>query len=250
MVSPDTQQYGTFMQAATYVALSSQIALERQLDVVANNIANASTPSFKDERMLFAEYLNRKGSSPTSYVETFGTSRDTSQGPLARTGNPLDVALNGNGYIKVDTPFGTRYTRNGRLELDANGQLVNGQGYAVLGTGNQPINLPPDAVDISITRDGTISTKDGQAGQIEVVKFDNERTLRPVAGGLYVTDAQPTPAADTAVLQGMIEDSNVQPVIEMTRMMTVARSYTSAKDLIDSENDRIKTAITTLGKVA
>ncbi|HZS81994.1 MAG TPA: flagellar basal-body rod protein FlgF [Stellaceae bacterium] len=238
------------MQAATYIALSSQMALSRQMDVVANNLANASTPSFKAERVLFAEYLDRKGSTPLAFVQDFGSSRDTSQGPLSRTGNSLDIALQGEGYLKVDTPFGTRYTRNGRLLLDATGQLVTAQGYAVLGAGDQPINIPTNAKNIAITRDGTISTDQGEAGQIEIVQFPDERALRPSAGGLYVTEAQPVPASNTLVLQGMIEGSNVEPIIEMTRLMKIAQSYSSAKDLMDGENTRITNAIDKLGKVA
>jgi flagellar basal-body rod protein FlgF len=238
------------MQAATYIALSNQMALLRKMDVVANNLANASTPSFKAEHMLFAEYLDKKGSAPISFVQDFGTSRDTSQGPISSTGNPLDVALEGAGYLKIDTALGARYTRNGRLQLDSNGTLVTSDGNSVLGSGDQPISLPTNAKSITITRDGTISTDQGEAGQIEVLKFDDERVLEPASGGLYVTEAQPTPASDTAVLQGMVEGSNVQPIIEMTRLMKISQSYSSAKDLMDSENTRITTALDKLGKVA
>src|SRR6185437_15483228 len=97
------------MQAPTYVALSNEMALSRQMEVVANNLANSSTPSFKAEHVLFAEYLDRKGSSPISFVQDFGTARDLSEGPLSRTGNSLDVALQGEGYFKIDTPWGVRY---------------------------------------------------------------------------------------------------------------------------------------------
>src|SRR5258708_18402318 len=100
------------MQAATYIALSSQMALHRQLDVVANNIANGSTPAFKAERVLFAEFLDKGApGKPLSFVQDFGTARDNRQGAIARTGNPLDLALQADGYLKVDSPLGTRYTR-------------------------------------------------------------------------------------------------------------------------------------------
>ncbi|MBV9523810.1 MAG: flagellar basal-body rod protein FlgF [Alphaproteobacteria bacterium] len=238
------------MQAATYIALSSQMALTRQMDVVANNLANASTPAFKAEHVLFAEYLDRNGSASESFVQDFGSVRDTSQGAITPTGNSLDIALQGAGYLKIDTPLGGRYTRNGRLQLDANGQLVTSQGYAVLGSGDQPITVPSDAKTITITRDGTISTDQGGAGQIEVLKFDDERALRPASAGLYVTEAQPTPASDAIILQGMVEESNVQPIIEMTRLMKISQNYSSAKDLMDGENSRAINAIDKLGKVA
>jgi flagellar basal-body rod protein FlgF len=237
------------MQAPTYVALSNEMALSRQMEVVANNLANASTPSFKAEHVLFAEYIDRKGSSPVAFVQDFGTARDLSEGPLSRTGNPLDIALQGEGYLKVDTPWGVRYTRNGRLQLDTNGQLVTAQGHPVLDDGDQPISVPSDAKSITITHDGAISTDKGQAGKIEVVRFQDERALQPVAGGLFVTAEQPSPATATTVLQGMIEDSNVKPIVEMTRMMKIAQNYTSTKNLIDAESDRVKNAIDKLGSV-
>jgi flagellar basal-body rod protein FlgF len=240
------------METASYIALSSQTALLRQLDVVANNLANASTPAFKAERVIFAEYIERQraaGAPAVSFVEDFGSARDTSQGALTRTANPLDMAIQGDGYFKVQTPLGIRYTRNGRFQLDPTGQIVNAQGYALLGSGDAPINLPTDAADITITRDGSISTAQGEAGRITIAKFADERMLTPAAGGLYVTDARPT-AAETPVLQGMVEESNVQPIIEMTRLMNISRNFGFAKDLGDGEADRARNAIDKLGKVA
>jgi len=241
----------TEMQSASYVALSSQMALRRQMDVVANNIANAATPSYKGEHMMFAEFLGKTQSGqPMSFVQDVGTYRDTKQGALTHTGNQLDVALDGEGYLKVQTPLGIRYTRNGRLQLDASGQAVTSQGYPVLAEGDSPLTVPSDARDITVTRDGTVSTDQGQAGKFAVVKFANENDLAPASAGLYVTQATPTPAPDTGLVQGMVEESNVQPIVEMTRMMTVAQDFASAQKLLDSESDREKTAIDKLGRVA
>jgi flagellar basal-body rod protein FlgF len=239
------------MEAASYVALSSQMALTRQLDVVANNLANASTPAFKGERMIFAEYVAQKmpGNNSTSYVQDLGTARDASQGPLAQTGNPLDIALQGDGYFQVQTPLGVRYTRNGRFQLDPNGQIITASGYALLGAGGSPVTVPTNARDITVTHDGTVSTEQGAVGQIEVMKFADERALNPASGGLFVTDATPTAATNTEVRQGMIEQSNVQPIIEMTRMMNISRNFGFAKDFGDGESDRAKNAIDRLGKV-
>jgi flagellar basal-body rod protein FlgF len=240
------------MEVASYVALSSQMALTRQLDVVANNLANASTPAYKAERVLFAEFLNRQGGNgqKVSFVQDFGASRDAKQGALTNTGNKLDLALQGDGYLQVQTPLGVRYTRNGRFQLDSTGQIVNAQGYAVLGDGNAPVIVPTDAKDITVTRDGTVTTNLGEAGRIAVAAFADERALSPVSGGLYVTDAKPTKAEKTEVLQGMVEESNVQPIIEMTRMMQISRNFGFAKDLGDGESDRARNAIDKLGKVA
>jgi flagellar basal-body rod protein FlgF len=239
------------MQSATYVALSSQMALRRQMDVVSNNIANASTPAYKAEHMMFAQFLSKGlGGTPISYVQDLGTYRETKQGPLTTTSNKLDVALDGEGYLAVQTPLGIRYTRNGHFQLYSTGQMVTSQGYPVLGDGNSPVTLPTDAHDITIQHDGTITTEQGQAGKLAAVKFDNENDLVPASGGLYVTQATPVPAPDTAIMQGMVEESNVQPVVEMTRMMSVAQDFAAANNLVQAESDREKSAIDKLGRVA
>lgn len=239
------------MQLAAYVALSSQMALQRQIDVVSNNLANSSTPAFKTNRMLFGEFLNRGSADrPVSFVQDLGTVRDTKQGPITRTGNPLDFALQGDGYLKVETPLGTRYTRNGRFQLDGAGQVVTSQGYPVLAEGGNPLTVPTDAQDITVTRDGTVSTSQGEVGRIAVVRFENERDLAPAAGGLYVTEAQPVPAPETTIQQGMIEESNVEPIVEMTRMMNISHNFSFAKDFGDAESDRTRSAIDRLGKVS
>jgi flagellar basal-body rod protein FlgF len=230
------------------------MALRRQLDIVANNVANASTPAFKGERMIFAEFLGGRsgvGNGRLSFVHDIGTERDTRQGPMTQTGNPLDLAIQGDGYFTVQTPLGARYTRNGRWQMDAQGQLVTAQGYPLLDDGNRPVQIPQGATDISIGKDGTINTSLGAAGRIGLVGFGSEQALRPAANGLYVTDAQPQPAApETSVVQGMIEESNVQPILEITRMMSLSRSFNFAKEMLDGENDRVKSAIDKLGKVA
>jgi flagellar basal-body rod protein FlgF len=244
---PDDQT----MQVAAYVALSSQMALQRQIDVVANNLANSSTPAFKANRMLFAEFLNSGSADrPVSFVQDRGTVRDTKQGPITRTGNPLDLALQGDGYLKVETPLGIRYTRNGRFQLDGTGQVVTSQGYPVLAEGDNPLTVPTDAQEITVTHDGTVSTSQGDAGRIAVVRFENERDLAPAAGGLYVTEAVPVPAPETTIQQGMIEESNVEPIVEMTRMMKISHNFGFAKDLGDGESDRMRSAIDRLGKVS
>jgi flagellar basal-body rod protein FlgF len=237
------------MNTPSYVALSSQMALQRQMDVLSNNIANSSTPAFRGERLVFAEYLAR-ASGNASMVQDVGMARDTRQGPLTRTGNSLDLALKGEGYFVVDTPTGPRETRNGRFQLGPQGELVTSEGYTVHGESVQPVTLPADAADVTIGRDGTISTAQGEAGKIQVVRFEDDRALVPAANGLYVTDAQPQPAADTAVLQGMVEESNVQPIVEMTRLMQVARSFAFSKEMVDGEHDRLKNAIDKLSRVA
>jgi flagellar basal-body rod protein FlgF len=239
------------MQTPSYVALSSQAALSRQMSVIANNLANASTPAYKGERVVFQEYLEPSGGSGgTAYVMDTNTYRDTREGPMSRTGNPLDVAIEGSGYMVVQTPQGNRYTRNGHLQLGADGTLVTADGYPILGAGGQPVTVPPGSANITITADGTLSARGGAAGRIELVDFPDEQQVEPAAGGLYVSSATPTPAVDAKLRQGMVEDSNVQPIVEMTRLMQVSRNYTATTNMINDENDRIKNALDKLSQTS
>jgi flagellar basal-body rod protein FlgF len=246
------------MQNATYIALSSQAALQRQMDVVANNLANLSTPAFKGEEMLFSQYLTRvRGAGTIAFVEDAGTARDLRQGPIAKTGNPLDLAIQGPGYFSVETPLGTRYTRAGHFQLDAQNQIVTSEGNPVLADGGRPLALPPNINAITVGADGTISvsqagtSSQASVGKLQLVTFPAPQLVTPAANGLYVTDQTPDPAttATTTVQQGMIEESNVQPVLELTRLMAVSRASGSVKDLLDEESQRQSNAIDKLGKV-
>ncbi|MGO8914351.1 MAG: flagellar basal-body rod protein FlgF [Stellaceae bacterium] len=245
------------MQNATYIALSGQMAMQRQMDVVANNLANLSTAGFKGEDTLFSQYLVRArgSSSPLAFAEDAGTTRDLRQGSLSSTGNPLDFAIQGSGYFTVQTPLGQRYTRNGHLQLDGQGQLVTSQGYAVLADSGQPIILPANARGVTVAPDGTISVGQNgtptQAvlGKLQVVDFASPQAVTPAANGLWVTDQAPQPTT-ASVQQGMIEESNVQPVVEMTRMLGVARAATNFKNFLEEEDQRRSNAIDKLSQTS
>lgn len=225
------------------------------MDIVANNIANMSTSGFKGERMMFVEHLvkspggERILGDKISYVRDIATMRDLSAGPLEHTGNPLDVALEGEGYFVIQTDTGNNYTRNGRFQLDEGGQLVTASGNPVLSDGGAPFFFAPGDTKISIARDGTVSTENGDLGRIGVVNFENEHQLRPGAGGLYNTDAQPTPVERPAMAQGMLEGSNIQPILEMSRMIEVHRAYEAVKGFVEKEDDRMRKMIRDLSEV-
>jgi flagellar basal-body rod protein FlgF len=199
--------------------------------------------------MVFAELLANSGSGSVKYVQDAGTVRDWSQGPLTQTGNSLDVALQGTGFLEVETAGGVRYTRDGRFKLDSAGQLVTLDGDAVLGEGERPIVLPANAGTITIGQDGTVATTQGNVGRLAVVSFDELQDLSDEQAGRYNTDQTPTPVTDTKIMQGMVEESNVQPVLEITRLMSASRAGTQAKTFQDSESDRHKNAIDRLAKV-
>jgi len=239
----------SIMDTTTYVALSGEFARDQEMAVLANNIANMSTPGFKGERMMFEEYL---ASSPAgnkiSYVVQAGNNHDMSQGPITQTGNSLDVALNGVGWLSVTTPNGTQYTRDGHLELDPQGELVTSNGYLLQGDGGAPIVVPPNAGQVTIAPDGTVATQQGSIGHIPVVDFANPQLMTAESNGLYNTTEAPQPVTTTQIMQGAVEGSNIQPVLAMTRLMTAAREMTAAKNFGDAENTRLKTAIERLGK--
>src|ERR1041384_4636991 len=229
------------MENASLVGLSRQIALQRELDVVANNIANINTTGFKADSVVFQEFLMpgvqasqfAGNDRRVSFVQDRATWLDLSQGPVEHTGNPLDVAISGNAFLTVQTPRGERYTRNGALQINAQGQLVTSEGVQVVGT-NGPIVFQPNDREISIGIDGTISVREGQAttdaqrGKLKLASFASPRLLQKDGTSTYmappgVTAQVPT---DAKVTQGAIEKSNVQSVMEMTRMIEITRAYT------------------------
>jgi flagellar basal-body rod protein FlgF len=237
------------MDTTTYVALSGQFARDQEMAVMANNIANMSSPGFKAERMMFSEYLAQTpAGNAISYVTQAGNNHDMSQGPLSQTGNPLDVALNGDGWLAITTSNGTSYTRDGHLQLDAQGELITSNGNLLQGDGGAPIVVPPNSGTITIAPDGTVSTQQGTIGHIPVVAFANPQAMTAEANGLYDTTEAPQPVTNTQIMQGALEGSNIQPVLAITRLMNAAREMTSAKNFSDAENTRLKTAIERLGK--
>jgi flagellar basal-body rod protein FlgF len=247
------------MENPSYIALSQQMALRRQMDVIATNIANSSTPSFKAERMMFEELVAGKAPYPASggsrrglsFVHEAGMLRDVADGALLQTGNTLDLAINGPGYFVVETPAGARYTRNGNFRLDQDGRIVTSDGFALLDGQDRPIAIRPGETRIEISAQGAVTTESGEVGRIRVVSFADEQALRKLGSGLYDTDQEPQPmAAATEVRQGMIEGSNVKAVSEITSMMEVLRRYQSAQKIIDSEHELSRRAIEKLSRVS
>ncbi|HZD25755.1 MAG TPA: flagellar hook-basal body complex protein, partial [Alphaproteobacteria bacterium] len=180
----------------------------------------------------------------------FGTSRDLQQGEMRSTLNPLDMAISGDGYFTVQTPQGLRYTRNGHFKIDGQGYLVTASGLQVLDNTNQPIQLNPSDTKFDVGQDGTITGSQGPIGRLAMVSFQNEQNLVPVGNGLYRTDDPVQPAAKASVVQGMIESSNVEPIMEMTRMIEASRAYQSTQAVLSRDDDIRRQAINRLGRVS
>lgn len=238
------------MENTGYVALSYAVGLERKMDIVANNIANVDTNGYKANHMIFNEYIvNNRNQKPLSMVEDYGNYRNQEPGVVQQTGNPLDVALMGNGFLSVNTAGGEKYTRNGAMHTDAKGQLVTASGDQVNDEGGKPIVIPPEARSITIANDGTISTQDGPIGRLKVVKFEKPRELEPVGNNLYTTKQTGTPDITTKVTQGAVEGSNVNAVVEMTDMIEVMRKYESVARILQNEHDSQTSMIQRLSKI-
>jgi flagellar basal-body rod protein FlgF len=252
------------MQNALLIGLSRQMTLERQMDVIANNVANANTNGFKADHSLFEEYLNSNAREDNfigadrrvSYVQDRGTFRDVGPGPMEMTKNPLDLAITGDAYFAVQVNGGERYTRDGKFSLNSTGQLVTSDGNLVLGTGG-PITFQPTDHDINIAPDGTITVLEGTAktdsirGKIRMASFDDPTKLTKLGANLYAAGSatlQPD-AKSSSVRQGYVEKSNVNSVGEMTRMVEVMRSYTAIANLLQQQSDLHKSAIEKLADV-
>jgi len=246
------------MENPSYIALSHQMALRRQMDMIANNIANVSTPSYKAERILFSELVasppviaNVRGhGTRLSFVEEAGALRDLRPGAMIQTDNKLDIAIHGSGYFVVETPAGPRYTRLGNFQLDQNGRISTPNGHLLLDQANQPMTVPPGDTRIEITPQGTITSDSGEIGRIRLVTFENERLLRRIGDGLYEAEMEPI-AADprTEVHQGMLEGSNVQAVAEITNMIEVLRRYQSAQRVLETEHELRRRAVEKIARV-
>lgn len=239
------------IENAILVGLSRQVALKRQMEVVANNIANMNTTAYRSENILFREYLvTSPAGDQVSYVEDYGIARDLREGAMETTSNPLDVAISGPGYLVVETEDGPKYTRNGHLRLDDIGQIVTQEGEPVLDVDGRPIEFANPTVEVTISRDGTITAADGESFRLGVVSFRNEQALQKDANGLYKTDQAPIPVEAPMILQGMLEASNVRPIVQMTRLIDIQRAYEGTQKMMNTDHDLQLDAISRIGRVA
>jgi flagellar basal-body rod protein FlgF len=238
------------MNVNTAIILSRLTAQQRAMDVVAGNIANASTPGYRAERVVFADWLATqtntsiaKGDSPLAFTQDRATYRDRAEGTLQQTGNPLDLALSGDGYFTVSTPAGPRLTRAGRFTLQADGSITDPNGNALLDSNTTPMRLQPTDTRLTVTGDGTLSSQNGPIGRIAVVAPNDPNKLTAEGNRLFRADAPTTPVAKPKIIQGVVEDSNVQPIAELAQMMTVQRDFQFATQFLQAEGQREQDAI-------
>lgn len=226
------------MDITAYTAASRQLALQRRMDVIANNVANMATTGFKAEIARFDAVMEDAGEpGDVAFVQDRGLLRDTSSGPIATTGNPLDLAISGEGYFAIQTADGPAYSRDGHFSLSATGEIVNAQGLPVLSNAGAPIVVPPDAGKLAIARDGTISVEGGALDRIGVVSFADEQAMRRAGSSLLTTDEAPVPLERPDLVQGALESSNVIAVFEMTALIEVSRAFQDTQKMIEAHHD-------------
>ncbi len=243
------------MENTLLIGLSRQATLERKLDVIANNLANLRTAGYKSENPVFEEFIMPTASindvagrdQNLSYVIDTGLLRDFTTGQLERTDNDFDVAISGEGWLVVETPEGERYTRNGELTLNSNGELVTNQGFRVLGDAG-PIVFGPTETDVEIAGDGTISSSEGVKGKLQIVEFEDQGNLAKEGDSLYSSEEDSRPATDFQVTQGMIERSNVRAIVETARMIEVTRAYVSNAKMMEQLSELRRSSIQRLAE--
>jgi flagellar basal-body rod protein FlgF len=241
------------MDNSFMVGLSAQQVLRQRMDATANNLANMTTAGFKVEHVVSRELSEKPATASDlpkdiAFTDAWTLQRDFSSGPLERTGNPLDFALEGEGFFVVQTAGGEAYTRDGRFGLDDQGQLVTRNGDPVMGDGG-PITLDPAGGPISVSREGAISQDGAVVGTLQVSAFDTPGALEKIGSNMWrATDEAPRPA-EARLAAGFVEGSNVNAVLELTEMIEISRAYTSVAKMISQSDELRGVSIEKLAKV-
>jgi flagellar basal-body rod protein FlgF len=238
------------MDNTSSIILSKLTAQQRAMDVTAGNIANASTPGYRAERMVFTDWLSSqqnttapKGDRTVAFTQDRATYREQAEGTLTQTGNPLDIAISGSGYFTVQTANGTRLSRAGRFSLQADGTIADANGNALLDTNNQPLKVGPEDTNLTVTADGGISSQNGPIGKIAIVTPADQNRMTAEGSRLFNPGGPTTQVVTPKLIQGTVEDSNVQPISELVRMMDTERNFQFATQFVDAEGQRHQTAI-------
>jgi len=238
------------MDNATYATLTRQSGLLREMQTVANNIANASTTGFRSEGVIFSEYVRALGPDAPSLSMATAAVRETSQaqGAMAQTGGTFDIAIEGEGFFLIETPQGERLTRAGHFAPNADGDLVTADGYRVLDAGGAPVFVPQGVGQVGIAPDGTMSANGAPVGQIGLFLPIDPMGMIREDGVRFRADAGYEPALGGRMIQGFLEDSNVDPIQQITRMIEVQRAYELGQSFMNKEDERIRGVIQALGR--
>lgn len=238
------------MDNAGYTSLTRQSGLLREMQLVANNIANISTTGFRKEGLLFAEHIHAMENGDPSLSMTTANVRltDQSQGPLTQTNGTFDFAIEGSGFFLIETPEGNKLTRAGNFTPNAEGELTTHSGMRLLDNGGAPIFIPPDAADLTVAADGTLSVAGRPLAQIGIYEPSPGTNTVRRDGVSFLAEGGVEPVEDSVILQGFLENSNVNAVSEIARMIEVQHAYELGQKLLDKEDERIRSVLQTLGR--
>lgn len=236
------------MDAAGYTTLTRQSGLMREMQVVANNIANISTTGFRREGVIFEEFIAGVDDGPSLSMAN-GNARvvDLTQAGLSQTNAPFDFAIQGEGFFQIETPDGERLTRAGSFTPSPNGELMTHDGHRLLDQGGAPVFVPLNARNVAVAQDGTMSADGAPIARIGLWQPTDPLSLLHQSGTLFSAGAI-KPAEGGIILQGYLEESNVSPVMEIARMIAVQRAYELGQSFMDQEDKRTRGVIETLGR--
>jgi flagellar basal-body rod protein FlgF len=239
------------MQSALYVSLSAQVTLEKRLETIANNLANMKTTGFRADAVKFETAMSRAASQPVAFATPGDNFISRKPGSVTRTENSLDVAVIGNTWMGFAGPSGTVYTRDGRMQINSNGDLQTVTGYPVLDAGGTPITIDPNAGPVTIARNGEITQGTNQVGALGLFEIPATAKLERFANSGVIPDRAATAALDfvnTGFQQGYVEGSNVDPLSELTQLMTATRAFQGVSSLVESSESTMQNAIRSLGE--
>lgn len=238
------------MDANSPVGLSGQIALTRRLETIANNIANAGTAGYRAEAITFSTVVSKTQPFSTSFAFDGGPHVDMTSGGFTQTGNPLDVAVRGGGFLSISTPQGNAYTRDGRMQILPSGDIVSLEGHPLLDSGGGPLTADPRGGALAISGDGTIRQDGRNIGSLGLFDVDLGKGYKRYENSSFLPAATPVPVEDftsSSVVQGYTEQSNVNPIIEMTRLISVQRAFEAMSTSLEQRDRALRDTIQGLG---
>jgi flagellar basal-body rod protein FlgF len=238
------------MDNSINIALSRLATQQRAMDIVAGNLANISSPGYHAERLVFADWLTKeptgavaRGDGQIAFTQARATYRDHTEGTITQTGNQLDLALAGEGYFNVQTPNGDRLTRAGRFTLRNDGTITDESDHPLLDVNGNPMRVSTADTQLTVKADGTLTSENGTLGQIAVIAPNDPNRITAEGSRLFRADVPTAQVAKPKIVQGAVEDSNVQPITEVTRMITTERDFQFVTQYVQAEGQRKQNAI-------
>lgn len=238
------------MDVNSHVALSGQLAQSRRLETIANNIANAETAGFRAEVIKFSTIVSKTMPFHTSFAFEGASSVDLRTGAFTATGSHLDVAVQGPGFLAIQTPQGTAYTRDGRMQILPTGDLVSLNGHPILDSSGSPLTVDPRGGPLDIARDGRIRQDGRTMGTLGLFAVDLEKSYRRYENAAFLPATPPDPVEDfttNGFVQGFVEESNVNPILEMTRLIAVQRAFEAVSNALEQRDSASRETIQALG---